>query len=68
MKHWPVHKLVCPRGARIKLNAENWYKKYAKTESGDVHCGKLELVTWDYKEEDNEELTWGGQLKVLFKK
>jgi len=61
-----VHKLVCPRGVKLKLNADNWHTKYAKTVSGDVHVGKLELVTWDFKEEDGEEFSWGGQLKVLF--
>jgi len=60
--HWKVHKLVCPKGDKMNLNTDNWHLKYAQTKSGDIHFGKLELVTWDF-EEDGEKLTWGGQLK-----
>ena len=57
--------IVCPRGInQINLTTDNWYQKYAKTECGDIHCGKLELVTWDFVGEDGEEYSWGGQLKV----
>ncbi|KAG2428871.1 hypothetical protein HYH02_014194 [Chlamydomonas schloesseri] len=37
-----------------------WYDKHRKCEDGSEHEGELELITWDGKSDDGEQLGWGA--------
>jgi hypothetical protein len=48
-----------PAGPKI------WYDNFRKTEAqggSKYHKGNLELVTWEFKDEDGEQLGWGAVL------
>ncbi|KIM38928.1 hypothetical protein M413DRAFT_447585 [Hebeloma cylindrosporum] len=52
---WGTHKRSC----RSKNNRVTpvWYDRYRKCNDGNLHEGKLELMTWP---SEKEELGWGG--------
>lgn len=62
--HWSVHKNVCPSRIGAKKPNENaaWEDPYRKASDGSYHMGKLELVTWEFEDEDGDKLGWGGCL------
>ncbi|KAH6883776.1 hypothetical protein BKA70DRAFT_1391112 [Coprinopsis sp. MPI-PUGE-AT-0042] len=51
---WSSHKPNCKKTGE-------WYDGYRACQDGSVHEGKLELITWDFHdEEDDTDVGWGG--------
>ena len=50
---WPAHKRTCGK-------ASVWYDKHRKCRDGNLHEGKLELITWDNEKEGTG---WGNCFK-----
>lgn len=57
---WPSLKKNCPRGQKKQTTSTYFADKYRKTKSGDYHNGDLELVTWDFIDDDGVEYGWGA--------
>ena len=59
--HWPVHKQVCPSCSSIAASStSSWEDPYRKGTDGSYHMGNLELVTWDFTDDEGCQFGWGG--------
>ncbi|KAJ7072040.1 hypothetical protein C8F01DRAFT_1044390 [Mycena amicta] len=52
---WSAHKAACAA-------APQWYDKHRKCQDGNLHEGRLELITWDSSSSELD-LGWGACLK-----
>jgi len=61
IEDWTRHKKTC--GKLTKKFAHDYAWKWRPTQDGNHHYGECELIHWNFKDEDGEELGWGAVLK-----